>query len=82
MTIPLFPSKTNYTNKCSISKLRKNSPFHIFNVTNSHITDDEAHFTVMEKQRTTFQTYEHAKTGTVTFRRLLQHKIKTQRMSS
>jgi len=50
MTIHLFPFKTNYTNKFSIPKLRENSPFHIYNVIYTHITDDQPTFTIMENQ--------------------------------
>jgi len=53
MTMHLFSSKPHYTNKLSIPKLREDSLFHMFNITHTHITDDQLTFTVIEKQRKT-----------------------------
>jgi len=50
MIIYLFPFKTNYTNKFSILKLRENSQFHIFNISHTHITDDQTTSTIMKNK--------------------------------
>jgi len=50
MTIHSFSSKTNYTNKFSIPKLRENSLFLAVSITHSGITHDPPTFTNMENQ--------------------------------
>jgi len=50
MTINILSSKTNYTNKFSILKLRENNSFQVFNVSHTCITDDQPTFTIMENQ--------------------------------
>jgi len=43
-------SKTNDTNNFSIPKFRENSLFHIFNVSHTHIRNDQSTFTIVENQ--------------------------------
>jgi len=48
MIIHVFSSKTNYTNKLYIPKMREDSPFQVLNVSHTHITDDQPTFTIMK----------------------------------